>query len=64
LITLIIYKAGKRGLKYDLGVIAFLQSAALVYGVMVDRTGPPDLFGGSSLTGSRRWPRTRSIRPN
>jgi hypothetical protein len=33
LITLIIFRAGKRGLKFDLAVIATLQLAALVYGV-------------------------------
>jgi len=33
LITLIIFKAGKRGLKFDLSVIAALQLAALVYGM-------------------------------
>jgi hypothetical protein len=31
-ITLIIFKAGKPGLKFDLGVIAALQVAALLYG--------------------------------
>jgi hypothetical protein len=33
LITLVIFKAGKKGLKFDLAVIAFLQLAALAYGV-------------------------------
>lgn len=33
LITLIIYKQGKRGLKFDLAAIAFLQIAALIYGL-------------------------------
>ena len=33
LITLIIFKAGKKGLKFDLTVIASLQLAALAYGV-------------------------------
>jgi len=33
LITLIIFKAGKKGLKFDLAVIASLQLAALVYGM-------------------------------
>jgi hypothetical protein len=41
LITLIIYKAGKKALKFDLGVIAFLQSAALVYGVVVAAEARP-----------------------
>lgn len=35
LITLVIYKAGKKGLKFDLGVIALLQSTALAYGVTI-----------------------------
>jgi hypothetical protein len=33
LITLIIFKAGKKGLKFDLAVIATLQVAALAYGM-------------------------------
>ena len=33
LITLIIFKAGKKGLKFDLAVIASLQVAALAYGM-------------------------------
>lgn len=33
LITLVIFKAGKKGLEFDLAVIAFLQLAALAYGV-------------------------------
>ena len=41
LITLIIYKAGKKGLMFDLAVIAFLQSAALVYGVMIAAQARP-----------------------
>ncbi len=35
LLTLIIFKAGKKGLKFDLSMIALLQVAALVYGAMV-----------------------------
>lgn len=35
LITLVIFKAGKKGLKLDLSVIAFLQLAALAYGIHV-----------------------------
>ncbi len=31
-LTLIVYKEGKRGLKFDLAVIAMIQLAALVYG--------------------------------
>jgi hypothetical protein len=41
LITLIIYKAGKKGLMFDLAVIAFLQSAALVYGVSIAAQARP-----------------------
>jgi hypothetical protein len=41
LITLIIFKAGKKGLKFDLAVIAFLQSAALVYGVSIAAQARP-----------------------
>jgi hypothetical protein len=33
LITLLIFKSGKKGLKFDLAVIASLQLAALVYGM-------------------------------
>jgi hypothetical protein len=33
LITLIIFKAGKKGLKFDLTVIALVQFAALAYGI-------------------------------
>lgn len=33
LITLVIFKAGKKGLKFDLAVIALLQLSALAYGV-------------------------------
>ena len=33
LITLIIFKAGKKGLRFDLAVIALVQVAALAYGV-------------------------------
>lgn len=35
LITLVVFKAGKKGLKFDLSVIALLQVAALAYGVHV-----------------------------
>ncbi len=33
LITLVVFKSGKRGLKFDLAVIGILQAAALAYGV-------------------------------
>lgn len=32
LLTLLVFKAGKRGLKFDLTVIGILQAAALIYG--------------------------------
>ena len=32
LLTLLVFKPGKRGLKFDLAVIGFLQAAALIYG--------------------------------
>ncbi len=35
LITLIIFKSGKKGLKFDLAFIALAQSAALIYGLWV-----------------------------
>jgi hypothetical protein len=41
LITLFFFKAGKQGLMFDLTVIAFLQSAALMYGVSVAAQARP-----------------------
>lgn len=35
LLTLVVFKAGKRGLKLDLAIIAIVQSVALVYGLSV-----------------------------
>jgi hypothetical protein len=35
LLTLVVFKAGKRGLKLDLAIIAVVQSIALVYGLSV-----------------------------
>ena len=35
LLTLIVFKSGKRGMKFDLAVIGLVQIAALVYGVYV-----------------------------
>lgn len=35
LLTLLVFKSGKRGLKFDLSVIGILQAAALVYGFHV-----------------------------
>ena len=34
-LTLVVFKAGKRGLKFDLAIIAILQTLALVYGLSV-----------------------------
>ncbi|MCQ4164420.1 TfpX/TfpZ family type IV pilin accessory protein [Tahibacter harae] len=46
LLTLIIFKSGKRGLKFDLTVIAVLQAAALVYGLhVITGTRPVFLVG-------------------
>lgn len=41
LLTLILFKAGKRGLKLDLWMIALLQSSALVYGLHVIASARP-----------------------
>jgi len=41
LITLVIFRAGKRGLKFDLVVIAALQVAALAYGMHAVSLGRP-----------------------
>ncbi len=35
LLTLVVFKSGKKTLKFDLGVIGFLQIAALVYGASI-----------------------------
>lgn len=41
LLTFIVYRPGKRTLKFDLAVIALLQGAALVYGLHTVYTGRP-----------------------
>ncbi len=41
LITLIIYKQGKKGLKFDLTVIALLQLSALIYGIVAISNARP-----------------------
>ena len=41
LITLIIFKPDKPGLRFDLGVIAFLQATALAYGVTIAASARP-----------------------
>jgi hypothetical protein len=35
LLTLVVFKSGKKGLKFDLALIAVLQSAALLYGLSI-----------------------------
>ena len=35
LLTFVVFKSGKKGLKFDLSVIAFLQLSALTYGASV-----------------------------
>jgi hypothetical protein len=35
LLTLVVFKSGKKGLKFDLTLIALMQSAALVYGLSI-----------------------------
>src|SRR5690349_3518054 len=35
LLTLIVFRSGKRGLRFDLTAIAVLQTAALIYGLSV-----------------------------
>ncbi len=35
LLTLVLFKSGKKGLKFDLSVVALMQTAALAYGVYV-----------------------------
>ncbi len=41
LLTLIVFKSGKKSLKFDLAVIAMMQVAALIYGVSVLLEGRP-----------------------
>jgi hypothetical protein len=41
LITLVIFKAGKKGLVFDLAVIGCIQAAALVYGILVAAEARP-----------------------
>jgi hypothetical protein len=44
LLTLAVFKSGKWGMKFDLGVIALLQIAALVYGLYVMWVARPVYF--------------------
>ena len=46
LLTLIVYKAGKKSLKFDLTVIALLQAAFLAYGLNVMRESRPIFLVG------------------
>lgn len=41
LLTLIIYKPGKKGLVFDIGAVVFIQIAALLYGLNAVYTGRP-----------------------
>jgi len=41
LITLLVFKAGKKGMKFDLSVIAIMQIAALAYGIHVVHLARP-----------------------
>lgn len=41
LLTLIVFRAGKRGMKFDLAVIGLLQLAALLYGIHVITAARP-----------------------
>ena len=47
LLTLIVFKAGKPGLKFDLAVIITLQAAALVYGLHVITSARPAYIVGA-----------------
>jgi hypothetical protein len=46
LLTLIVFRAGKRGLKFDLTFIALAQSAALIYGMSVVLSSRPVFLCG------------------
>lgn len=46
LLTLIVFKAGKKSLRFDLAVIALLQLAALIYGVWTLLIGRPVYVAG------------------
>ncbi len=46
LLTLIVFRSGKRGLRFDLAVIGCLQAAALIYGLtVISRSRPVFLVG-------------------
>lgn len=47
LLTLLVYKHGKRGMRFDLAVIAILQFSALVYGVSVVAGSRPVFIVGA-----------------
>ncbi|HZP67272.1 MAG TPA: TfpX/TfpZ family type IV pilin accessory protein [Rudaea sp.] len=46
LLTLVVFKSGKRGLKFDLAVIGIAQTAALVYGLSVVLVSRPVFLVG------------------
>jgi len=46
LLTLVVFKAGKKGLKFDLAAIAFLQACAFVYGLHVVAAARPAFIVG------------------
>lgn len=46
LLTLAVFKAGKKGLKFDLSVIALLQAGALLYGLSVVARARPAFIVG------------------
>lgn len=46
LLTLVVFKAGKKSLKFDLGVIVCLQLVALAYGVYTLSVGRPVYIAG------------------
>ncbi|MFK8011593.1 MAG: hypothetical protein AB8B80_06100 [Marinicellaceae bacterium] len=43
LLTFVVYKQGKKSLKFDLSVIALLQLTALIYGAYILHNGKPSL---------------------
>ena len=68
LLTLILFRSGKKGLKFDLAMIAVLQTTALVYGLSVVLQSRPVFLvsavaGGFAQNGRRRcvsaWPSVR-----
>lgn len=65
LLTLVVFKSGKKGMKFDLVVIAFLQLSALAYGIYIMAIARPvfivfvkDRFELTSIADIKpeRWP--------